>query len=172
MRPSRGRRTTRESAKNTATKLRIEQLADHPEVFPILKEWFEEEWESYYGPAGPGDAQSDLAAYANRDGLPVGVVAFYENALCGVAALKAESITTHAHLGPWAAAGLVSPAYRRRGLGTALVRALEDTARSLGYSRMYCGTRTANRILERRGWEFMEQVIYDGEDVSIYEKAL
>jgi hypothetical protein len=50
-----------------ATKLRVEQLADHPEVLPILKEWFETEWESYYGPASPGDAQSDLVAYANRE---------------------------------------------------------------------------------------------------------
>lgn len=90
----------------------------------------------------------------------------------GVAALKSESITTHSHLGPWAAAGLVSPLYRRRGIGTELVRALEETARSLGYSRIYCGTSTANRILERQSWQFMEQVKYNCEDVSIYHKAL
>lgn len=155
-----------------ATKLRIEQLANHPEVFPILKEWFETEWESYYGPAGPGDAPSDLVAYAHREELPLGVIAFYENELCGVAALKSESIPTHSHLSPWAAAGLVSPLYRQRGIGTALVRALEDTARSLGYSRMYCGTSTANRILERQNWQFIEQVKYNGEEVSIYEKLL
>jgi GNAT superfamily N-acetyltransferase len=100
------------------------------------------------------------------------VVAFYENELCGVAALKSESITTHSHLGPWAAAGLVSPVYRRRGIGSALVRALEETARSLGYTQIYCGTRSANRILERRDWQFMEQVTYNGEEVSIYQKAL
>jgi len=154
------------------TKLRIEQLADHPEVLPLLQEWFETEWESYYGPAGPGDAHRDLVAYTNRDRLPVGVVAFYENELCGVAALKAESISTHVHLSPWVAAGLVSPMYRRRGIGAALVRALEDIARSLGCSRIYCGTSTANRILERQNWQFMEQVTYNGEDVSLYEKLL
>jgi len=42
----------------------------------------------------------------------------------------------------------------------------------LGYDRIYCGTSTANRILERRDWQLMEQVKYDGEDVSIYQKAL
>jgi GNAT superfamily N-acetyltransferase len=152
--------------------LRIEQLADHPEVLPILKEWFETEWTSYYGLAGPGDAQNDLWSYAHRGALPIGVVAFYENALCGVAVLKSESITTHAHLGPWVAAGLVSPLYRRRGIGTALVRALEATASSLGYTRIYCGTSTATRLLERQGWQFMEQVQYNGEDISIYQKAL
>jgi GNAT superfamily N-acetyltransferase len=153
-------------------KLRVEYLADHPEVIPILKEWFETEWESYYGPAGPGDAYSDLLAYANRDELPVGVVAFLEDEVRGVAALKSESITTHSHLGPWAAAGLVSPLYRRRGIGTELVRAIEQIAKNLGYARIYCGTFTANRILERRGWQFMQRVKYNGEHVSIYQKAL
>ena len=52
--------------KNVDSKLRIEPLADHPEVLPVLKEWFETAWESYYGPVGPGDAQRDLLAYTNR----------------------------------------------------------------------------------------------------------
>jgi len=104
--------------------------------------------------------------------VPIDVcVSSYENELCGVAALKSESITTHSHLSPWAAAGLVNPLYRRRGIGADLVRVLEGTARSLGYSRIYCGTSTANRILERRGWQFVEEVMYNGEDVSIYEKV-
>jgi len=154
------------------SRIQVEYLADHPEVLPILKEWFETEWESYYGPGGPGDAQSDLLAYANRGELPIGVVAFFEDELCGVAALKSESISTHSHLGPWVAAGLVCPSHRRRGIGTELVRALEHVARELGYDRIYCGTSTANRILERRDWQLMEQVKYDGEDVSIYQKAL
>lgn len=153
-------------------RLRIERLVDHPEVLPILKEWFETEWESYYGPGGPGDAESDLAAYANWDGLPIAVVAFLENELCGVAALKAESITTHSHLGPWAAAGLVRPLYRGRGIGTELIRALEGIARNLGYARIYCGTNTAKGLLERQGWQLMDQVKYNGEDVSIYQKVL
>ena len=154
------------------SKLRIEQLADHPEAIPILKEWFESEWGSYYGPTGPGDAQRDLLAYANRGALPLGVVALYANELCGVAALRAESIATHAHLSPWAAAGLVRPCLRRRGIGTELIRALEETARSLGYSHIYCATSTAHHILKRRGWQFREQVTYNGEDVCIYQKAL
>lgn len=152
--------------------LRISYLADHPEALPVLKKWFETEWADYYGPPGPGDAQQDLIAYSSRETLPVGLVAFYEGQLCGVAALKPDSISTHTHLSPWAAAGLVAPGVRRKGIGVRLVGALEDVARGLGYSTIYCGTSTAVSLLTRRGWQFMERVGYNGEDVSIYQKAL
>ena len=155
-----------------AAKLRIEYLSDHPEVLPILKEWFETEWASYYGPGGRGDAEEDLVAYANRAKLPVGVVAFLENEVAGIAALKSESIKTHSHLSPWAAATMVHRDRRGRGIGTELIRAVEEEAKRRGYSRIYCGTSTATRVLERRGWRLIERVAYDGENVSIYAKAL
>jgi GNAT superfamily N-acetyltransferase len=155
-----------------STTLRIAHLVDHPETLPVLKEWFETEWESYYGPHGPGDAEKDLISYANQGELPLALVAFIGDELCGIAALKAESLSTHAHLCPWAAAGLVSPAHRRQGIGAHLLSALEEVASTLGYAHIYCGTSTAVGILHRTGWQFMERVSYNGDDVSIYQKGL
>jgi len=154
------------------THLHISYLADHLDAVPVLKQWFETAWADYYGPAGPGDAEQDLIAYSNREKLPVGLVAFCEGQLCGIAALKPDSISTHTHLYPWAAAGFVVPRFRRRGIGAKLVSALEDVARALGYSTIYCGTSTAISLLKRHEWQFMERVRYHGEDVSIYQKAL
>jgi len=154
------------------THLRISYLADHSEAVPMLKQWFETEWIDYYGAAGPGDAEQDLIAYSSREKLPVALVAFCEGQLCGIAALKPESISTHKHLYPWVAAGFVVPRFRRRGIGANLVSALEDVARELGYSTIYCGTSTATVLLKRHEWQFMERVRYNGEDVSIYRKAL
>lgn len=157
---------------SVAAKLRIEYLSDHPEVVPTLKEWFETEWASYYGPGGRGNAQHDLTAYANGTKLPVGVVAFLDNEICGVAALKSESISTHSHLSPWAAAAMVRREHRGKGIGTELIRALEQEAKQRGYNQIHCGTSTAMHLLDRRGWRLMEQVVYDGDNVSIYAKAL
>lgn len=155
-----------------AAKLRVEYLSDHPEVLPTVKAWFETEWASYYGPGGRGNAQRDLTAYANGTGLPVGVVAFLNDEICGVAALKSESIGTHSHLSPWATAAMVQRDHRGRGIGTELIRALEQEAKRRGYTQIYCGTSTATHLLERRGWRLMEKVVYDGDNVSIYTKAL
>jgi GNAT superfamily N-acetyltransferase len=100
---------------------------------------------------GSGDARRGLLPYANPGELPIGVVALYENELCGVAALTSASVMTHSHLGPWVAACLVSPSYRRRGIGMAMVRTLEEVARNLGCAHISCGTSTAGHLLERRG---------------------
>lgn len=152
--------------------LNIAPLASHPEVLPELQAWFEAEWPSYYGPGGPGNAPQDLRAYANSDGLPFGVVAFLDGCLCGVAALKADSIASRAHLSPWAAAGLVRHDLRGHGIGQQLVAALEQRAKAMGFNRIYCGTSTSGNLLQRSGWQLLERLIHDGENLGIYEKAL
>jgi len=150
----------------------VEPLARHPEVLAILERWFEAEWPSYYGPGGRGSARADLQSYANQGSLPVGVVAFRDGDLCGVAALKGSSIASRSHLSPWAAAGLVKSSERGRGVGTELVAALEREAQSLGYPHIYCGTSTAESILQRRGWQLMERIEHEGQNLGIYRKAL
>ena len=153
-------------------KLKIEPLADHLEFLPSLKSLFETEWSSYYGLNGLGNAQDDLKEFANKKGLPYGIVAILDGKLCGTAVLKNESISTHPHLHPWVAAGIVSPAFRNQGIGSKLLAALENKAKSFGYSHIFCGTNTANNILERRSWKFLEWSIQNGEKVGIYQKKL
>lgn len=154
------------------TTVTVEPLAAHPEALPLLEEWFKAEWPSYYGCDGPGDARRDLRSFANVESLPVGVVALQDGKVRGVAALKAESIPSHRHLCPWAAAGLVESTLRGHGIGTKLLEALEAQARSLGFSHIYCGTNTAESLLQRCGWQLMERIIHEGQDLGIYGKAL
>lgn len=150
----------------------IEPLASHPELLPLLRQWFESEWPAYYGPAGPGDAHQDLLAFANRGSLPVAVVAFHDGRPCGVAALKVESIASHRHLFPWAAAGFVVPSERGQGIGAELLAALEQEARSLGFRHIYCGTSAANSLLRRCDWQLIEHIIHEGQGLDIYRKAI
>lgn len=155
------------------TGVSVEPLALHPQAVPILREWFEAEWPLYYGPSGPGSAQRDIETYANQGSLPVGVVALREGKVCGVAALKAESIASHTNLSPWAAAGFVDPLLRGHGIGRLLLSALEEQARMLGFGRIYCGTSTAQTLLQRCGWELIESISHDeGKSLGIYGKAL
>jgi GNAT superfamily N-acetyltransferase len=152
--------------------LSIELLAAHPEVLPLLNQWFEAEWPSHYGAGGPGDALRDLQAFANHGSLPVGVVVFRGGRICGVAVLKAESIASQRHLSPWAAALMVNPSERRQGIGAQLLEALEREARILGFRHIYCGTSIAASLLQRCGWQFIEGIIHEDQDLAIYRKVL
>jgi len=156
----------------TLVNLTVEPLAAHRDALPLLAAWFRREWPAWYGPGGPGDARKDLESYADGGSLPVGVVALQEGRVCGVAALRAESIASHRHLTPWAAAGLVDPALRGRGIGAALVAALEAEARAQGFRRVYCATATAESLLRRRAWTLLERVLHDGQDLGVYAKDL
>lgn len=155
-----------------SSRITVSRLIEHPEVQPIVAAWFQSEWPDWYGPGGPGDVGRDVHSYANEGSLPVGVVAFFAGQPCGVAALKAESIPSHTHLAPWAAAGVVVPKLRGRGIGALLLSALEAEAQALGYDSVYCGTATANSLLQRAAWRVIDTVQLHGKQVSIYAKEL
>ena len=150
----------------------VAPFAAHPALVPCVIGWFEAEWPAWYGPGGPGRAADDVAALATPGQLPVGVIAFVDGVPNGVAALKAESIASHRHLTPWAAAGFVTPPMRGRGIGARLLAAVEGVARSRGAVAVHCATATAARLLERSGWSMIEQVVHDGEPLGVYRKSL
>ena len=152
--------------------VRISRLLAHPEALPLVAEWFRAEWPGWYGVGGAGDVDNDLQSFSNEGSLPVGIIAFANDVPCGVAALKAESIPSHAHLGPWAAAGFVLPALRGQGIGAKLLAALEVQAKALGFPSIYCGTATANSLLRRAEWHVIDRVHLHGKEVSVYERAL
>lgn len=152
--------------------VQIQPLAAHREYLPLLEEWFIAEWPGWYGPGGPGDARGDLESFADGIGLPVGVVAIANGKVCGIAALKADSIASHGHLSPWAAAGLVPRGLRGRGIGGRLLGGLEQMARQLGYAHIYCATSTAESLLLRSGWKLLETTLQDGRNLGIYRKPL
>lgn len=151
--------------------LTIAPLARHREHLPLLTSWLIQEWPEWYGPGGRGDAEADLTAFASSESeLPVGLIAFDGSTPVGVAALKSESLPTYRHLGPWAAAGLVHPSHRGKGIGAKLLAALVQQARTLGYERIYCGTATAVSLLRRSGWSELELVQHEDEVITIFVK--
>jgi GNAT superfamily N-acetyltransferase len=107
---------------------------------------------------------SDLREFANSPGaLPVGVIALDENSSpLGIAVLKAISIDTYSHVGPWATAGYVIPSRRREGIGAMLLAAVLTEANRLGFSEIYCATASAVPLLEQVGWTKIDAVSHDG----------
>jgi GNAT superfamily N-acetyltransferase len=150
----------------------IEPLSAHIDLLPVVTEWFEQEWPSHYREVSGASAAADAVSYSRQAGLPRGFVAFISGQPCGFAALKSEPFPSHPHLTPWAGAAFVSPALRRRGIGGALLSVVEAEAAAQGHSRVYCATGTSASLLQRAGWQLLEQVEHQGQNVGVYEKAL
>ena len=149
----------------------VEPLARHPELVPLLAEWFVTEWPGWYGVGGQGNVTRDLQNFAASEvDLPVGFVVFSNGAPAGAGALKADSIPSHKHLSPWAAAGFVVPEQRGQGIGAALLGAIVAHAQALGYPRVYCGTSTAESLLQRSGWSTLELVQHAGKPLTVFRK--
>ena len=133
---------------------RIVHLIDAPEAAPTLAKWFIEEWTPWFGPDGQGDAESDLEACRSREELPICLVALNgDGEVLGTAALKSDSVGGELGVGPWLAAMLVGTDHRGGGIGAALVEAIEEEARRLGFSSIYTSTEPAESIPGRRGWQ-------------------
>ncbi|MEZ4224760.1 MAG: GNAT family N-acetyltransferase [Polyangiaceae bacterium] len=151
--------------------LHVEYLLTCPELLPTLAQWFRAEWEPYYGKSGPGDAEEDLSASMRRDELPLCLVALEGDALLGTISLGASSIS-HPQCTPWGRALLVAPFARGRGVGSALVAAVEVEARRLGYAELFMSTDSANRIVERRGWKAIDTAPSLRGPVTVYRCTL
>ena len=152
--------------------LTVRPLAQHPELLPLLAEWFVSEWPNWYGPGGRGNVKEDLAAFAASEAtLPIGMVVFEGQVPIGAGALKAQSIPSHSHLSPWAAAGYVLPSRRGRGVGAVLLQGLVGKAQALGYEYVYCGTSTAESLLTRTGWLPLETITLEGKPLTVFRSA-
>jgi GNAT superfamily N-acetyltransferase len=134
--------------------IRISHLSAVPEMHSRLERWFIQEWSPWYGPDGQGDAKSDLAACRDPNALPICLIALdRDNTLLGTASLKPDSVGSELNVGPWLAAVLVDKAHQGKGIGTALVKAIEEQAVRMGIGSIYTSTDTAMGILERCGWQ-------------------
>ena len=159
--------------KNPSVPIKIFFLAEVPEVVPKLVKLFQEEWETYYGPEGPGIAESDIWECCQINSTPLALVAIDNNGdVVGTGTLRAETIDSVLDQGPWITALVVEKSRRGNGIGTALISALEMEARRFRYPFIYTSTHTAGGILLSRGWQAIDKVnSYQGV-VTIYRTEL
>jgi N-acetylglutamate synthase-like GNAT family acetyltransferase len=147
--------------------MKIENLADHPEALRVLAEWQHAEW----GYLRPGDTAEKrmvrLQGYANRDRIPLTVVALEEDNVLGSASLIPHDMDTRMELTPWLAGVFVGEAYRRRGIGAELVRRIMAEAGGLKVPLLYLYTVHSERFYAALGWTWLERTTYRGHDVVI-----
>jgi N-acetylglutamate synthase-like GNAT family acetyltransferase len=74
---------------------------------------------------------------------------------------------TRRELFPWLASVYVAPAHRRQGIGSLLVRRVEQEALALGFGTLYLFTPDRETYYAHLGWTVLEHTEYMGEKVVI-----
>lgn len=148
--------------------IKVAYLVDYPETIPTLTHWFRTQWPEYYAGRTAADIVQDFRSEANRNGLPVRLVAFSDGELAGTITLRAQVIRSSPQYHPGIGGLYVARQHRSQGIGTELVRAGMKLAREQGYARVYATTVAARGILEQLGWELMQEVSHGNEELLLY----
>lgn len=147
--------------------MQIAYLADHPQYIPTLAHWQYEEW----GHLNPGDSVQGrierLSQHIGRPGLPTTLIAIEHDTVLGSAGLVVNDLRTHPDLTPFLASVYVAPAYRRRGVATALVTQAKVVIQQLGLPVLYLITPDQQALYARLGWQAQGDVEYRGEVVTL-----
>jgi GNAT superfamily N-acetyltransferase len=153
--------------------MRIEYLADYPQHLPQLAEWHHAEWGKY----NPGDTVEQrmerMQAHLGKRQVPTTFIALDRDVLMGSACILAQDMHDgRTDLTPWLASVYVSPEFRERGAGSALVTRVEQEARDIGVATLYLYTPDRESLYARLGWTVLERREYMGDPVVIMEKGM
>lgn len=152
--------------------MRVVPLVERPDLAEQVAVWGFDEW----GQLNPGQTleqrRAQVRRKTNTDRVPIAFVALGDDdGIVGTASLIFDDLEGDPR-NPWLASVYVPPEHRRKGIASALVRAVEDAARRIGYERLYLFTSTAPSLYAALGWRALEQREYRGEHIRVMDKAL
>ncbi len=105
--------------------------------------------------------------------LPTHLAARIDGRCIGTATLAPFDLPIRPRMTPWLAAVIVDPDHRRRGIGSALVAAVEQLAAARhGYRAIHLFTTDTVAYYARRGWTALETDTYRDEAITIMAKSL
>lgn len=148
-------------------------LAECPQALPTVAQWYYDHW-GYEKLGNTIEKEIDnLRAYLNTDCIPLIILGVEKGKVIGAAQLKYHEMTIYPDKEYWLGGVYVSEAYRGRGVAAQIIGRIIEIARSLKVSRLYLQTEQLDGGLYRRlGWRPVEQVNYNGHDVTVMELAL
>jgi GNAT superfamily N-acetyltransferase len=151
--------------------MRVENVADHPELVEIVARWHWDEWDH----ADPDESLETLTASLRsrmgRDAVPATYVALDGDTPVGAVCLVVHDMPERedlASLTPWVAGTFVVPDRRGSGVGRLLMEHVVAEARRMGVPRLYLYATDAVSFYERLGWSWlMDGGVYEDEHTTI-----
>jgi predicted N-acetyltransferase YhbS len=153
----------------------VQYLADHREVVPILAAWIYDEWSYLYPEMTRQDIVSFLQERGNKEKLPLALVAFEAGEPVGTVSLKMFDMETRRDLQYWLTSLYVVKPWRRKGIGSSLLKNAEKEAARLEVGKLFLFTTDGTLpglFYSKFGWSVKETTTYRSCPVIIMEKDL
>ncbi len=151
--------------------MQILDLKQAPAHLPTLARWHQKEWSLL----NPGETLEQRMArmqpYLNDDFIPAMYIA-EDATLLGSAAIVKNDMDIETSLSPWLASVFVTPAHRKKGIATKLVRHVMAQAKNHGIKTLYLYTPGQHLFYEKLGWQKNRIVQYHGHSVTIMQLTL
>jgi GNAT superfamily N-acetyltransferase len=154
----------------------VEAAAQHPELVSTVGRWHWAEW-GHADPSGSVESWTQrLQRSASTRTIPMLLLALAGTVPVGSVVLVEHDMNPdHERWGaltPWLAGLFVVPEYRRRGIGSMLIRACEREARTLGVGRLHLYTGASEGLYRKHGYRVLGHDSYEGEAVVVMAKDL
>lgn len=158
----------------TPAKMRIDYLANHPELADELAALSWNEWQSIYQHRGQNfaDAVKNYRQRINIDRLPLALVALADRKLIGTVSLKYYDLDIRPDIKIWLGGLFVMPEWRRRGVGSLLMERAMEAAKRLNLEKLFLWTSSAENLYLKLGWRPVERLDYCDSQIVIMEKNL
>ena len=147
--------------------MKIKYLSDYPDLVPLLALWQHREWACLH----PGETLqiriSQLESQLGYRQIPTTLVAIENGEALGSASLVESDLEARPDLSPWLAGVFVGEQYRRRGIGTDLVKRIMLEAEALGTRTLYLFTTDQEQLYARLGWKTFGRQIYHEQHIVL-----
>jgi GNAT superfamily N-acetyltransferase len=151
--------------------LHIRRLeADEP-AFDIVARW---RYDAFFAQDGITfeESRDALRAWMGGLGYETALLAEVDEQPAGSCLFVREEIDPKHDLTPWLAALYVAPEFRKQGIASALVRAIEQHARDVGCQELHLYTITAEPLYAKLGWITRECFDWHDEKFALMTREL
>lgn len=153
----------------------ISRLPNNEDILLEAATWLYMEWLRENEVHSVDSTVEMLRERAEKNTVPLTLIAqSNEGKLLGLVSLTATDMRDSAH-SPWLSGLYISTHAREQGVGSALVRAVIDEARGLGFEELYLFTRLRADLVNfytRLGFYEVSRQEYHGEEVCVMKIIL